>query len=112
MPAVTPIKVELYEPDGKLHTWKIEFKPLPRWQDEKGKKHTTWGDTDWPSRTVTINSRVKNLRDIFRTLLHEAGVHVTCGQVGSEWLAEAIEANVDEAFHALEKKGIVDGILD
>lgn len=97
-----PIRVMLYEPDGNLHPWHIIFAPIKPSVDG-GKKFTTYGNTDWEKRVITVNSRIKGTRDIFRTLLHEAGVHVTCGQVGSEWLAEAIEANVDEAFRVIER---------
>ncbi len=98
MPKAAANSVRLYEPDGSLRRWTIQFQPI---KPHKGK--TVYGDTDWETRTIKINSRVRSDRDIFLAILHEC-IHVTACQVTSEWFSEALEWNVDEGFDFFKRK--------
>ncbi len=97
MPKAKPTTVRLYEPDGERHTWHFVVKPIKR---ERGK--TVYGYADFAHRTIVLNSRISSSKSIFLTLLHEC-VHVATGMPGSEWLAQAIEANTAEIFTVFKR---------
>lgn len=89
------IHLNLIGPTGDKERWTIRFAPLKR--DRNG---TVYGHTNWLKRVVTINSRLRNLKTIRMTLLHEM-VHVTSGQNGSEELAANTEVNFQRAAATL-----------
>lgn len=95
-------KLWLVGPTGDQEQWTVIVEPIPR---DKG--YRVFGRVDWTERKLYLNSHIRSVKVLDRTVAHEA-LHITVGPNGSEWLCETHEDNWERITRRLavhEAKG-------
>ncbi len=87
-------KIKLAGPTGDKELWTIKSGKL-RYKSD-------YGYTNWQTKTLTLNYRLRNQWTIFHTLLHEL-MHVTGGQNWSEEFCINLENNIKSVHNRMNR---------